>query len=314
MAEIVEAGKSFFVMNTQVNALVCVLPGRINDAYRALGELESLFRVSESALTRFDPASELSRLNASAGKQFAVSELLFEAVAAAVEASRQTGGLIDPTVLPQLQAAGYDRSFNRIGLFSQPASNLGGRRFNWTDIRLDSASRSVFLPRGCGLDLGGVGKGWTVDLARCVLKEFDSYVVDAGGDIIVEGTQGNGRPWTVGVADPFDDEHDVAQLGMTGGAVCTSSTLKRRWGNEHNSAHHIIDPRTGAPSNSGIASATVTAPSALQAEIVAKAAIILGPEKGLEFAATQAGLEAVLVTNERTVLSTHGLKERQYVA
>jgi len=110
-----EAGKSFFVMNTQVNALVCVPERLAGVAYAALGEVESLFNNAESILSRFNPDSELSRLNASAGKLFQASSILFEVVEAALQASRDTGGLFDPTILPELQAAGYDRSFEKVG-------------------------------------------------------------------------------------------------------------------------------------------------------------------------------------------------------
>ena len=144
------------------------------------------------------------------------------------------------------------------------------------------------------------------------MHKFSAYVVDAGGDIVVQGTQGNGRPWTVGVADPFEDEHDLLELEMTGGAVCTSSVLHRQWtGNV--AGHHIIDPRTGVPARSGVVAATVTAATARLAETITKAAIILGAEKGMEFIRRHAAVEGLLVAENHEMLCSPGLKEMAYV-
>ncbi len=314
MAAVVEVGKSFFVMNTQVNAMVCVSPMHIADAYAGLDEVQQFFCRAERTLSRFLPTSELSRLNASAGRPFQASSQLFDVVSAALEAAKNTGGLFDPTVLPNLFAAGYDRTFNKIKKAGFEIPTGFKNRFSWHDVRLDCNNCLIYLPPGCGLDLGGAGKGWAVDQIRRILDRFSGFVVDAGGDIVVEATQGDGKPWTIGIADPFDNQKDLMAIDMTGGAICTSSTLRRRWHAGNSVRHHIIDPRTGEPSQSGVVAATVTASSALRAETITKAAIILGAEKGMEFIRQSAGVEGLLVTEDHEVLCSPGIKEKQYVA
>jgi FAD:protein FMN transferase len=314
MMPIVEVGKSFFAMNTTVNAVVCVPERHVVDACAALNEVESFFARAEGVLSRFNPESELSRLNSATGKPFVASSILFDVVAAALESARSTNGLIDPAVLSQLYAAGYDRSFHSLKRAGSGKRSECKAVFNWEDIQLDFPSRSIMLPEGGGLDLGGVGKGWTADAVRGILHDFSGYVIDAGGDVVVEGTQGNGRPWTIGIADPFDDERDLLEIEMTGGAVCTSSVLRRQWRQGDGIAHHIIDLRTGEPACSGIVSATVSAATAVLAETITKTAIILGAEKGMEFIRRHPGVEGLLVGEDHEILYSPGLKEMAYVA
>ncbi len=170
------------------------------------------------------------------------------------------------------------------------------------------------MPAGCSLDLGGIGKGWTVDRACRQLQTFSGYAVDAGGDMVVGGTPAEGSMWTVGVADPFNPDHDLIVLELDRGAVCTSSTARRRWKMGAEWRHHLIDPRTGKASASGIVAATVTADSAARAETVTKAAIILGPQAGLRFIEEQAGVEGLLVLADGSLLASAGFKGVQRVA
>ncbi len=304
-----EVTLSFRAMNTDVEAVVCVPAEERPSADRALGQVHRLFEEIEETLSRFSPGSELSRLNASAGQPFTASPMLFKAVKASLGAARVTGGLFDPTVLAALIEAGYDRSFEELTdrgkAVPAPHAKCG---WTWKDIRLDNGSSLICLPAGCALDLGGIGKGWAVDRAARRLQEFRGYAVDAGGDMMVGGCRADGSAWTVGVADPLKPDHDLMVLELDRGAVCTSSTTRRRWSAGGESRHHLIDPRTGQPSQSGIAAATVTADSAARAETITKAAIMLGPKAGLKFIERQSGVEGVLVLSNGTLRMSRKFK------
>jgi thiamine biosynthesis lipoprotein len=260
------------------------------------------FRRVEATLTRFDPASPLSQLNRRQGTWTVVPPLLFRAIREALAAAHLTGGAFDPTLLDALEAAGYSRSFE---LGPGPVGAAPGARqpARWREIRLESATRAVWLPPGVRLDLGGIGKGLAVDGALAQLREEPRAVVNAGGDLALKTASGDG-PVLVEVADPNTPSRVLAAFALRSGAVATSSILGRRWGR---GMHHIIDPATGRPSASGVVAATVFGDRAARAEVLAKAAIVLGPERGLSLVQST-GCLGLLVLGDGTVLTTPGLE------
>lgn len=314
MSYIVEVSRSFRAMNTGVSGVVSVQQAHGCEATRALEGVECRFREAEAILSRFNPDSELSRLNAAAGHPFEASSILFEVVSAAVHAARVSHGIFDPTILDRLIAAGYDCSFEMLGFGSPSVENSPCSPHDWRDISLDATASLICIPAGCSLDLGGIGKGWAVDRAAEDLRRFPGFALDAGGDIALQGSQADGSPWTVGISNPFAESENLMILGMTSGAVCTSSTLHRAWGPTEGKRHHIIDPRTGRPARSGVVAATVTAPSAAEAETVAKAAIILGEDAGIAFIKRQRGTEGLLVLEDGRLAASSGFKDGCYVA
>jgi thiamine biosynthesis lipoprotein len=304
MTDLTEVTRSFAAMNTQVNAAVCTPPSGVAAAEAALDDIVALFRDAEDRFSRFRPESELSRLNRAAGAPFAASPELFDLVTAAVEFAERTGGWFDPTILPDLVAAGYDRSFETLSGGSP--CTAPAPRPNWSAIRLDRAGRIITLPERAALDLGGIGKGWTADRAAALLQGFSGFIVDAGGDIVTHGAQSDGSPRPVGIADPFDDSRDLAVLAMTGGAVCTSSTRRRRWESDGRPSHHIIDPATRRPAASGVVAATVRADDAATAEVLAKVAVILGGRQALTMVSCWPGTAGFLVFEDGTTRYSDG--------
>lgn len=239
-------------------AHVIVRHGRADEIDRARRRIAEL----EAKWSRFLPSSELSRLNANAGRPCVVSRETRDVIAKAIDAWRDTDGLYDPTVLHALNHAGYDRSFTR---------HLDAPDYNPTptpgcaDIVVGATT--VTLPPHVALDLGGIGKGYAADLV-VTESNAEAICVNIGGDIRVRGTG-----WVVAVEDPGDPSTDLTTVTLDDNAVATTSRAKRRWG-AGNARHHIIDPRTGAPSTNDTVAVTVTAPEAWQAETLAKAAFL----------------------------------------
>jgi thiamine biosynthesis lipoprotein len=276
------------------------------DAAGRLSGLPGLFESWEEALSRFRPDSELSKLNnrAQPDLPFRASEVLWYVLNEAIEAARLTGGLVTPTMLGALERAGYDRTFEALsGQGAQAnavhaAAALAGPTLyvneDWRDIKLNASARSVTLPPGMRLDLGGVAKGWAADTAAARLGDLGPALVDAGGDIAVSGPMTGGSPWPVGVVDPITDgQLDLVALSF--GGIATSGRDYRRWPQGDTWQHHILDPRTSRPAETDVLSVTVVAPSAQQAEVAAKSALILGSRDGLDWIEARPPLAALLV-------------------
>ncbi len=255
----------------------------------------SIFEAWERRCSRFDPQSELSRLNAAAGAPVIVSRPLFEAVSSALEAAAATDGVFDPTVLRRLEALGYDRTFSDV--VCADAGDAGDPTCHpwtgaWRQVRLDRATHAVEMPGGVGLDLGGMAKGMTVDAALAALVDagIDRAAVNAGGDLAVHGTPPDGVAWLIGV-ETCDGGLPVA---LAQGALATSSVANRRWLRGGRILNHLIDPRTGLPAATGLTSVTVSAGTCAQAEVAAKTTLLLGLEDGAAFL-DRTGLSALVV-------------------
>lgn len=248
----------------------------------------------DARLSRFRPESELCRLNADRRERVPASSLLREAVRAGIWAAERSDGLVDPCVLDALERAGYAVSLGPTGgraagvavpaQTAAPARPDPARR--WTRLRVDDDTRVVIRPRGVRLDLGGSGKGHVADRVARLLDGSELFVVDCGGDIRVGG---NGRLQEVLVAHPFGGL--AGSFELADGAVATSSVTARAWLDpDGQAAHHLIDPVTGRPAWAGLVAATAVGPTTLEAETLAKVAVLSGPREARRVLAEHGGL------------------------
>jgi thiamine biosynthesis lipoprotein len=288
-----------------MNSDVTLMSGAAGAA-RRLDRAERWLTAFEARFSRFRALSELSRLNAAAGTPFRASPRLFELVALALELAQRSKGVYDPTILPSLLAAGYDRSFELVG----PGSSVGdtpAMRTSWRNVRLDAQALTMTLPAGAALDLGGIAKGWAVDRLAGMLGR--PALVNGGGDVFAAGRPPDDSAWRVGVADPFGPESDLHVLRLVDRGVATSSSLRRRWRAGDRYLHHLIDPRTGRPSESDAVQVTVIASSALMADHHAKVALILGADRGLDYLEREPAVAGIVVRRDGTVGLTRRLRE-----
>jgi len=223
-------------------------------------------------LTRFSPSSELSRFNASAGSWADVSPLLESLLRECLRAHELSGGLVNAAILPALLAAGYTRTFSE-GPTHVTASVVPPALPEVLEVR----SGSGRLRQGASIDLGGIAKGWLAD--RLAADLGANSLVNLCGDLYARGGGETGDGWPVGMGGKT-----VLLLDM---GAATSGTRKRWWGPE---LHHLIDPRTGLPSRSDLAEASVIARTGADAEIFAKTALLLGAAKAEEYLAAHDAL------------------------
>ena len=164
--------------------------------------------------------------------------------------------------------------------------------------------RTVELPHGMRLDFGGTAKGWAADQAARRLSQVAPALIDAGGDIAISGERANGDRWQVSIADPFRPENDIEQLVVRSGGIATSGRDFRRWQKNGAPQHHIIDPRTKRPAETDVLTATVIAPSASQAEVAAKIALILGGQAGMHWIEERPKLACMLVLENGEIIES----------
>jgi len=253
----------------------------------------------DATLSRFKPESELSKLNADPRGRVPASELLRTAVRAGLVAAEGSGGLVDPTLVGEIESAGYVES--RAGMAGAPLAEAlpeaRARRpagpnaaANWRRFAVDDAAGTVSRPPGVRFDTGGTGKGLAADLIASRLRGYSRFVVDCGGDIRIGGTDALVHPYEVFVEHPLNGERAfVIKLG--GGAVATSGLNVRIWRDASGRfAHHLLDPATGEPAWTGLIGATALGDTAVEAETLAKAALLSGPEGGRAVLAERGGL------------------------
>ncbi len=257
------------IMATDVSVHLAVAPAEEAIAHAALLACMEWMREVERRLTRFDAQSDLCQLNAAAGRWQPVSEMLFTVAREAVAAAEKSVGLFDPTLLPQLEALGYDRDFSQLsrqasvgptsaslpdpvsdGSDAPVPAGLPGRQarsgdFNrrragctasqesWRNIQFDARRRAIRLPQGTRLDLGGIAKGWAADMAlKRFFRPFANVIVNVGGDLRLRGGPQPGETWAVGIRNPREDHlptGDNIAIVSMGQGGLATSGATRRW-------------------------------------------------------------------------------------
>jgi FAD:protein FMN transferase len=254
----------FEAMGTTCHLLATELsPERLERARAWLAE-------EERRLTRFDPESELSRFNAAAGSGWVpVSDQLEAMLREALAAYELSGGLVHAAVLPSMLAIGYTRTL-ALGP-TTPRPDALRPPAPLPDLLEVSPGRAK-LRAGAGIDLGGLAKGWLAD--RLSERLGESCLVNLGGDLRARGGGPGGAGWPVGFGG--------VTVHLRDQGAATSSLLHRRWGAD---LHHLIDPRTGAPARTDLATVSALAPDATRAEVAAKTALLLGSAEAPGFLA-----------------------------
>jgi thiamine biosynthesis lipoprotein ApbE len=319
---------SWQALGTSVELLTC--DHEALDRARAIvvHQLEEIDR----ACSRFREDSEITRVNARAGRTTAVSPLLLEALEVALRAAELTDGDVDPTLGVALELAGYDRDWRLLEqsspedsphlratnahqpsqLEERPREHLTGRRTprilanvrGWKAVELDRNRATLRIPRGMKLDLGATAKAWAADRAARAVHEQTGcgVLLSLGGDISTAGTSPTGG-WRIHVTDDHRSTADAAgqTISISGGGIATSSTTVRRWRHEGHTMHHIIDPSTAQPVAEVWRTVSVAAIDCTEANIAATGALVRGRRASQWL--TELGLPARLVGGDGEVFA-----------
>jgi len=275
-----------------------------------LGEVPGWFEGWEQTLSRFRPDSELSRLNQAFDQPVQVSDTLWDVFQYALSAETITNGLVTPTVLDALLEAGYSQSFDNLPRSqSQHGLQVLSAVNPLSMVTWDEKSQTICLPYGVRLDFGGVAKGWAAHQTAERLKEYGSALMNAAGDIAISGSLANGAPWQIGIRNPFEPGADFENLNLRRCGVATSGKDRRHWNQNGLPRHHIIDPYTGQPAETNVVTATIVAPTVMEAEAAAKATLILGAEEGLKWIEADPVLAGIIVLENGHTLYSQRINE-----
>lgn len=267
----------------------------------------------EGLLSRFLPGSEINRVNRSAGKESErVSRETYDVLSEAVEFSRSFQGCLDVTIGPLV-------TLWRIASESmvQPDESSIERVLslvNFRDLVLNPGQRTAGLRKaGQSVDLGGIGKGFAGDRILEVYREFgiSSAYSNLGGNVVTLGAKPDGSPWQIGIQHPRQEDALVGAISVVSQTVVTSGDYQRYFtdgqGKRH---HHILNPTTGYPAESGLISVSIVSDNSVAADTLSTILFVAGLEKGLQFLRSFPRTEAVLVDSSLNVYVTQGLRYR----
>nr|MBP8641145.1 FAD:protein FMN transferase [Oscillospiraceae bacterium] len=283
-----------FSMNTEITYRVFG-----ENSAEAINFAEVELQRLESKLSRYRQVSEVSEINGAAGKaQINISSEMCEILSCAIRISELTEGLYDITVGPLIDLWDYKHS---VMPPKEEKINEARAKVNYHDLLLDDKKKTAgLIKEGQSIDLGGIGKGYASDCCIKTLRDngASAAFINIGGNVATLAYKPDGSPWNVGIRHPRRSGCLIGAVKVSGKAVVTSGDYERYFVDcEGKRWHHILNPSTGFPSESGLISVTVVADSAMLADALSTAIFVAGIDKGLTYLNQFAGSEAILVDN-----------------
>ena len=298
------ARQDIFAMDTYMS-----LVAYGEDGQEALAAAAREINRLEQELSRTVSTSYIYKLNENGSA--AVSEETANLLKAAMDYSAATGGLFDMTVAPLVSLWGITTDSPRVPSRSEIDALLP--LVGSDHVHLDG--QTVTLDAGCAVDLGGIAKGYAADLLRAQLEKegVTSATLDLGGDVFVMGRKTDGSDWRIAVKDPADTESYLGVVSAADKFIVTSGVYERYFEENGVRYHHILDPKTGCPAESGLVSVTVLCENGAWADALSTACFVLGPDGALalrdDLADQGTDFELILVTDDGRVLYTDGLAD-----
>lgn len=260
----------------------------------------------ENLLSATGEGSEIYMVNHSGGTPVTVSPDTAQVVARALELCESTGGTLDVTILPVLQAWGFTTDIYRVPEEQELSELL--ERVDYRKVSL--AENSLILPDGMQLDLGAVAKGYTGDQLMKLFKEegVTSAIVELGGSVQALGAKPDGTPWRVGIQSPEGSGY-AGVLEVVDRAVVTSGGYQRYFEQDGETYWHILDPADGRPARSGLASVTIVAEEGTVCDGLSTALFVMGAEDAISYWRENGGFDCILISDTGEVIITEGLED-----
>ena len=297
---------TFFTMDTFVEATVY---GTKNEA--VLDEIRALTLKIENELSVTKTGSFVYKLNNSAGKWCEISEDLHAIISGAKEMFTRSGGLFDISIYPVVRAYGFTIGEYRLPGKEELEALLENTGADRIELKEEDGAKYAALPSGFAIDLGGCAKGYTLDKISEMIesKGVSEYMVSLGGCLALGEKPSENGLFNIAVADPFEPEKYLGTIALKSCKIVTSGAYQRNFEAEGVVYHHIIDPRTGRPSQSGLASVTVVGESGFLCDELSTTLFIMGLDSGIEFLKEFDGYGAIFVTENREICVSSELFE-----
>lgn len=301
----------FYAMDTIM--VVTAYDNNEDAAKSARVEIEQHINALDQLMSRQRKESNLSQLNAAGGAVVTVDHELYEAIETALYYAQLTGGAYDPTTAPLSDLWGIGTESQRVPTQAEIDAVLP--KVGWQNIKLLGEDK-IQLENGAQIDLGGIGKGWAANDTAAICKTAGDtlrVLAQLGGNIIGIGENPNNKDgeWVIGIANPDNSADYVATISITNESVVTSGDYERYFEQDGKRYHHIFDPKTGYPANSGLRSVTVVDADSARADALTTALFVMGLDKGMEFC-EQNDIKAVFITADKQIVPTENVKA-QYV-
>lgn len=285
-----------FAMDTFMRIRIWGGSDLLDDACAEIRRLESLFSVTSDE-------SELYALNRDGTA--ALSEDTAALLRLASQAAERTDGDFDPTVGPLVRLWGFLSDEPHVATQAEIDALLplvGAEHLRLTDS-------TATLADGCAVDLGGIAKGYTAQKCLSLLKAggASAAIVSLGGNVQTLGSKPDGENWVIGIADPAQPSEAIATLTFSGAkALVTSGSYQRCFTQDGRQYHHILDPATGRPAESGLTSVTVLAEDGALADALSTALFVKGLDESVAFWRESDDFEAIFLTEDGNILATEG--------
>jgi thiamine biosynthesis lipoprotein len=269
----------------------------------AIGEISRI----EALISSWKPTSQTSNINKNAGvAPVQVSEELFSLIQRALQISNLTDGAFDISYASMDKLWKYDGSMTQMP--SKEAIKKSVAKVGYKDIVVDPQNSTVFLKnKGMKIGFGAIGKGYAADKAKKLLisNGVSGGIINASGDINSWGSKPSGSSWQVAITNPLNKNKAFAMLPIKD-AVVTSGNYEKYVIFNSRRYSHIIDPRTGYPSQ-GIISVTVFAPKAELADALATSVFVMGVETGIDRINQLKAIECIIITDTGTIITSNNL-------
>jgi FAD:protein FMN transferase len=302
-----EVSRSDFVLDTVCSVRIV---GSKDEAL--LDEAFARLRAVDDELNSYKPELLVAAVNAAAGKApVGVSDGLVSVIERDLEYSRLSDGAFDPSVGPLVKLWGIGTDHARLPKPSEIAAALS--LIGWKDIVLDESAKTLFLKRaGMAVDLGSTTKGYAADAVADLLRSrgVKEAIIDLGGNVMVIGSRPDGKPWRVGLQDPYEERGSLLGVAsLVDESMVTSGVYERFYESGGKKYHHILDTKTGYPVDNGLLSVTIIAPRSFDADGLTTTIFALGREKGMQLARAR-GVGAIIVDSNRKVYLSPGLSKK----
>lgn len=279
-----------------------------SEAETAVAEAKARINQLEGLWSAQKEGSDLYNANHAEGEAVTVSEETRQLMKETLALAEETGGAFDPTIYPVMEAWGFPSGTYRVPDAEERAELL--KKVDHSAIELEDDRLRV--PRGMELDLGGVGKGAAGDEIVKLWRELgvESGLLNLGGNVYCYGAKPNGEDWTVLIRSPEGNDQYLAAVKGQNMAVVTSGGYLRNFEMDGKIYHHIMDPQTAAPADSGLTSVTIIGESGARCDGLSTAVYVMGLEKATEFWQARKDFEMILFTDEGELYYTAGLEGR----